>query len=57
MADAMHSPGGVPGLCVRLCDRVVSSPLPQIKLDGVSTIANVEGIWNGTRQEDHVFEA
>lgn len=42
MADAMHSSGGVPGLCVRLCDRVVSSPVPQIKLDGVSTIANVE---------------
>ena len=42
MADAMHSSGGVPGLCVRLCDRVVSSPVPQIKLDGVSFIANVE---------------
>ena len=42
MADAMHSSGGVPGLCVRLCDRVVSSPVPQMKLDGVSTIANVE---------------
>ena len=39
MADAMHSSGGVPGLCVRLSDRVVSSPVPQIKLDGVSTIA------------------
>ena len=42
MADAMHSSGGVPGLCVRLCDRVVSSPVHQIKPDGVSTIANVE---------------
>ena len=42
MVDAMQSSGGVPGLCVRLCDRVVSSPVLQIKLDGVSTIANVE---------------
>ena len=42
MADAMHSLGGVPGLCTRLCDRVVSSPVIEIKLDGVSTIANVE---------------
>ena len=42
MVDAMRSSGGVPGLCVRLCDRVVSSPVLQIKLDGVSTIANVE---------------
>lgn len=42
MADAMHSSGGIPGLCVRLCDRVVSSPVLQMKLDGVSTIANVE---------------
>ena len=42
MVDAMHSSGGVAGLCVRLCGRVLSSPVPQIKLDGVSTIANVE---------------
>ena len=42
MVDAMQSSGGVPGLCVRLCDRVVSSPVLQIKLDEVSTIANVE---------------
>ena len=42
MVDAMQSSGGVPGLCVRLCERVVSSPVLQIKLDGVSTIANVE---------------
>ena len=42
MVDAMQSSGGVPGLCVRLCDRVVSSRVLQIKLDGVSTIANVE---------------
>ena len=41
MVDAMQSSGGVPGLSVRLCDRVVSTVL-QIKLDGVSTIANVE---------------
>ena len=39
----MHSSGGVPGLCVKLCDRVVSpSSILPIKLDGVSTIANVE---------------
>ena len=39
----MHSSGGVPGLCVKLCDRVVSpSPVLPIKLDGVSAIANVE---------------
>ena len=42
MVDAMQSSGGVPGLCVRLCDRVVSSPVLQIKLDWVGTIANVE---------------
>ena len=42
MVDAMQSSGGVPGLSVRLCDHVVSSPVLQIKLDGVSTIANVE---------------
>ena len=43
MVDAMYSSGGVPGLCVKLCDRVVSpSPALQIKLDGVSTMANVE---------------
>ena len=42
MADALHSSGGVPGLCVRSCDLVVSSLVPQIKLDGVSTIPNVE---------------
>ena len=43
MVDAMHSSGGIPGLCVKLCDRVISpSPVLQIKLDGVSTIANEE---------------
>ena len=42
MVDAMQSSGGVPGLSIRLCDHVVSSPVLQIKLDGVSTIANVE---------------
>ena len=42
MVDVMQSSGGMPGLWVRLCDRVVSSPVLQIKLDGVSTIANVE---------------
>ena len=42
MVYAMQSSGGVPGLWVRLCDRVVSSPVLQIKLDSVSTIANVE---------------
>ena len=35
MVDAMQS-------WVRLCDRVVSSPVLQIKLDGVSTIENVK---------------
>ena len=40
MADAMHSSGGEPGLCIRLYDQVVSSPVPQ--LDWVSIIANVE---------------
>ena len=42
MIDVMQSSGGVSGLFIRLCDRVVSSPVLQIKLDGVSTIANVE---------------
>ena len=43
MVNAMHSSGGVPGLCVKLCDRVVPpSPVLQIKLDKVSSIANVE---------------
>ena len=42
MVDAMQSLGGVPGLSVGLCDLVVSSPALHIKLDGVSTIANVE---------------
>ena len=42
MVDAMQSSGSVPGLWVGLCDRVVSSPALQIKLDWVSTIANVE---------------
>ena len=39
----MHSSGGVPGLCIKLCHRVVSPrPVLPIKLDGVSTIVNVE---------------
>ena len=43
MVEAMQSSGGVPGLNVSLCDRVVSpSPAGQVKLDGVSTVANVE---------------
>ena len=42
MVDAMQSSGSVPGLWVGLCDGVVSSPALQIKLDWVSTVANVE---------------
>ena len=43
MVEAMQSSGGVPGLNVSLCDRVVPpSPAGQVKLDGVSTVANVE---------------
>ena len=43
MVEAMHSSGGVPGLNVSLCDCVVPpSPAGQVKLDGVSTVANVE---------------
>ena len=38
----MQSSGGVPGLWVGLFARVISSPARQIKLDGASTIANVE---------------
>ena len=42
LPEQQYHSGGVPGLWVRLCDRVVSSPVLQIKLDWVSTIANVE---------------
>ena len=43
MVDAMHCSGSVPGLYVKLCEQVVSpSPVLQIKLDGVSTISNLE---------------
>ena len=43
MVEAMQSSGGVPGLNVSLCDRVVPpSPAGQVKLDAVSTVANVE---------------
>ena len=40
--DDRQSSGGVPGLWVGLCARVILSPSLQIKLDGASTIANVE---------------
>ena len=43
MVEAMQSSGDVPGLTVPLCDRVVPpSPEGHVKLDGVSTVANVE---------------
>ena len=43
MVEAMQSSGGVPGLNVSLCDRVVPpSPAGHVKLGGVSTVANVE---------------
>ena len=43
VVDAMQSSGGVPGLNVSLCDSVVSpSSAVQVKLEGVSTVANVE---------------
>ena len=43
MVDAMYSSGGIPGLCVKLCEHVVlSSSAIQIKLDRVSTMANVK---------------
>ena len=43
MVEAMQSSGGVPGLNVSLCDSVVPpSPAGYVKLDGVSTVANVE---------------
>ena len=42
MVEAMQSSGGVPDLNVSLCERVVPpSPAGQVKLDGVSTVANV----------------
>ena len=43
MVDAIQSSGGVPGLNVSLCDSVVSPfSAAQVKLYGVSTVANVE---------------
>lgn len=43
MVDAIQSSGGVPGLNVSLCDSVLSpSSAAQVKLDGVSTVANIE---------------
>ena len=43
MVEAMQSSRAVPGLNVSLCDRVVPpSPAGHVKLDGVSTVANVE---------------
>ena len=40
MVESMQSSGGVPGLNVFLCDRVVpTSPAGQVKLYGVSTVA------------------
>ena len=43
MVDAILSSGGVPGLNVSLCNSVVSpSSAAQVKIDGVSTVANIE---------------
>ena len=43
MLDAMQSSGGVPGVCVTLCDSVkVPMPPLNVKLDGISLICNIE---------------
>ena len=43
MVDAIQSSGGVPGVCVTLCDSVkVPKPPLNVKLDGISLISNIE---------------
>ena len=49
MCEAMLSSGGIPSLSVTLCESVSVPTMPTYKLDGVSTIYNVEFQKKGMR--------
>ncbi len=49
MYEAMISSGGIPSLSVTLCDSVNTPSMPVYKLDGVSTLYNIEFKEKGLR--------
>ena len=49
MYDAMVSSGGIPSLSVTLCESVTSPEMAPLKVDGVSTLYNIEYTKEGMR--------
>lgn len=49
MREAILSSGGVPSLSVTLCESFTSPPMATYKIDGVSTLSNIEFSTEGIR--------
>lgn len=49
MCEAILSSGGVQSVSVTLCESIVSPPMVQYRIDGVSTLSNIQISKEGIR--------